>query len=143
MMKKKILIIISVTILVSLSFFTLFFHFKNKKEVQNEKLEDEILTQFRKDAENDIKNDDIKNFGFGFPLPPKTKNQEIVKIKTDSILKIYGISSKNLGCMIMPELTKGILEYEKITEVYLTKRNGKDWRIKMETEIHKINKNYR
>ena len=117
--------------------------FKNKNEVENEKFADEILTQFRKDAENDIKNDDVKTFGFGLPLPPKNKNQEIVKVKTDSILKIYGISLKNLGCTIIPELTKATEEYEKITEVYLTKRNGKGWRIKMENEIRKINKNYR
>ena len=73
----------------------------------------------------------------------KNKNQEVIKVKTDSILKIYGISVKNLGCTIMPELTKATEEYAKITEVYLTKRNGKGWRIKMENEIQKINKNYR
>ena len=43
----------------------------------------------------------------------------------------------------MPELTKATEEYEKITETYLTKRNGKGWRIKMENEIRKVNKNYR
>jgi uncharacterized alpha/beta hydrolase family protein len=142
-MKKKVLIIISVAILICLIFIILFFSFKNKNEVENEKFADEILTQFRKDAENDIKNDDVKTFGFGLPLPPKNKNQEIVKVKTDSILKIYGISGKNLGCTIMPELTKATEEYERITEVYLTKRNGKGWRIKMKNEIQKINKNYR
>lgn len=49
---------------------------------------------------------------------------------------------KNLGCTIMPELTKATKEYEKITEVYLTKRNGKGWKAIMENEIQQINKNY-
>ena len=47
-----------------------FFPFKNKNEVENEKFADEILTQFRKDAVNDINNDDVKTFGFGLQLPP-------------------------------------------------------------------------
>jgi hypothetical protein len=142
-MKKKVLIIISIAILICLLFIVLFFPFKSKNEIENEKFADEILTQFRKDAENDIKNDDVKTFGFGLPLPPKNKNQEIVKAKTDSILKIYGIKVKNLGCTIMPELTKASEEYEKITDVYLTKRNGKGWKTKMLNGIQKVNKNYR
>lgn len=142
-MRNKKLLIILIAFLICIGFIFLFFPFKNKAKIENEKFANEIISQFRKDAENDIKNDDIKTFGFGFPLPPKNKNQEIVKTKTDSILKIYGISVKNLGCTIMPELTKAKKEYEKITEKYLTKRNGKGWRVKMENEIRKINKNYR
>lgn len=111
--------------------------------IQNKNSYDEILTEFRKDAENDIRNDDVKTFGFGLPLPPKNKAQAIEKTKTDSILKIYGLKVKNLGCTIMPELTKASEEYKKITEVYLTKRNGKGWRLKMENEIRKVKKNYR
>jgi hypothetical protein len=111
--------------------------------IQNKKSYDEILSEFRKDAENDIRNDDVKTFGFGLPLPPKNKVQAIEKTKTDSILKIYGLKVKNIGCTIMPELTKASEEYEKITEVYLTKRNGKGWRLKMEAEIQKVKKNYR
>lgn len=111
--------------------------------IQNKNSYDKILTEFRKDAENDIRNDDVKTFGFGLPLPPKNKDQQIAKTKTDSILKIYGLKVKNLGCTIMPELTKASEEYTKITEDYLTKRNGKDWRVRMENEIQKVNKNYR
>ncbi|KFF06565.1 FEKKY domain-containing protein [Flavobacterium reichenbachii] len=111
--------------------------------IENKKYFDEILTEFRKKAEKDIKNDDVKTFGFGLSLPPKNKIQEIEKVKTDSILKIYGLKVKNLGCSITPELTKASEEYEKITEVYLTKRNGKGWRMKMENEIQNVNKNYR
>jgi len=111
--------------------------------IQNKNSYDEILTEFRKDAENDIRNDDVKTFSFGLPLPPKNEVQAIEKTKTDSILKIYGLKIKNLGCTIMPELTKASEEYEKITEVYLTNRNGKGWRLKMENEIQKVKKNYR
>ena len=142
-MKKKALIIISIAVVTGLTIFALFFPFKNRTEIENENFADEILIQFRNDAENDRRNDDVKWFSFGLPLPPKNKSQEIVKLKTDSILKIYGISIKNLGCTIMPDLTKATEEYEKITEGYLTKRNGKGWRVKMENEIRKINKNYR
>ena len=142
-MKKKLLAITAVAILLCLLFVILFFPFKNINGEENEKFADEILTQFRNDAENDIKNDDVKTFGFGLSLPPKNKSQEIAKLKTDSILKVHGISIKNLGCTIMPELTKAMEEYEKITEVYLTERNGKGWRIKMENKIQKINKNCR
>ena len=142
-MKKKALIIISIAVLTCLVIIALFFPFKNRTEIENENFANEILIQFRNDAENDIRNDDVKWFGFGLPLPPKNKNQEIVKVKTDSILKIYGISIKNLGCTIMPELTKATKEYEKITEVYLTKRNGKGWKAIMQNEIQQLNKNYR
>jgi L-cystine uptake protein TcyP (sodium:dicarboxylate symporter family) len=111
--------------------------------IENKKYFDEILTEFREKAKNDIKNDDVKTFGFGLPLPPKNKVQAIEKTKTDSILKIYGLKVKNLGCTISIELTKASEEYERITEVYLTKRNGKGWRLKMENEIQKVKKNYR
>jgi hypothetical protein len=111
--------------------------------MENKKSYDEILAKFRKEAENDIKNDDVKIFGFGLPFPPKNKAEEIEKIKTDSILNIYGLEVKNLGCTIMPQLTKASEEYEKITEVYLTKRNGNGWREKMQNDIQKVNKNYR
>ena len=114
------------------------FDYSNESEAELE-----FIAEFKKDAEIDIKNDDVKTFGFGLPLPPKNEVQKIKKVKTDSILKIYGLKVKNLGCTIMPELTKATEEYTKITEVYLTKRNGKGWRMKMENEIRKINKNYR
>jgi hypothetical protein len=139
-MRTKSIITISGLILISAIVVLVYKPFGQSK---NSKFEEELLAQFKKDAENDIKNDNVKTFGFGLPLPPKNKVQEVEKVKTDSILKSYGLTVKNLGCTIMPELTKASEEYEKITEVYLTKRNGKGWRMKMENEIRKINKNYR
>ena len=110
---------------------------------ENKRNYDEILSEFLINAKKDIKNDNIKTFSFGLQLPPKNKTQEIEKTKSDSILKIYGITIKNLGCTIMPELTKATEEYNKVTEIYLTKRNGKGWRAKMRKELQKVNKNYR
>ena len=111
--------------------------------VEKKRNYDEILSEFLNNAKNDIKNDNIKRFSFGLQLPPKNKAQEVEKIKSDSILKIYGITIKNLGCTIMPELTKATEEYKKVTEVYLAKRNGKGWRVKMKRELQKVNKNRR
>lgn len=139
-MRTKSIIVISCVIIFSAIAVIAYKHFTQS---QSSEFETELMTQFKKDAENDIKNDNVKTFGFGLPLPPKNVTQEIEKTKTDSILKVYGLTPKNLGCTIMPELTKASEEYERITEVYLTKRNGKGWRIKMENEIRKINKNYR
>ncbi|MEN9337250.1 MAG: hypothetical protein RLZZ500_2237 [Bacteroidota bacterium] len=139
-MRTKSIIAISSLILISAIAVLIYYSLNHSK---NSEVETELILEFKKDAENDIKNDDVKTFGFGLSLPSKNEAQEIEKVKTDSILKVYGLTAKNLGCTIMPELTKATKEYEKITEVYLTKRNGKGWRMKMENEIRKINKNYR
>lgn len=113
------------------------------RHIEHKKFYNETLAEFRKDAENDIKKDDVKIFSFGLPLPSKNNVQNIAKIKTDSILKIYGLSVKNIGCAIIPELMQATEEYKKITEVYLEKRNGKGWRTKMKNEIQKVNRKYR
>ena len=134
--------IITISSLILISAVTVIIHY-SLNQSRNTEEETELILEFKKDAENDIKNDDVKTFGFGLLLPPKNEVEEIEKLKTDSILKVYGLTVKNLGCTIMPELTKVTEEYEKITETYLTKRNGKGWRIKMENEIRKVNKNYR
>ena len=123
-MKKKVLNYSCLFILIC--FIIIFFYNKNRNEFNNVNLANEILTQFRIDAKNDIKNDDIKFFVYGLQLPSKNKHQQIIKIKKDSILKTYGIRVKNIGCIMNPELTKVTDEYKKITEVYLIKRNGKD-----------------
>ena len=138
-MKKKVLIIICFCTLICFIIILLFVYTKNRNEFKNGKLLNEFITQYRIDAKNDIKNDDIKFFVYGLELPSKNNNQQIIKIKTDSILKTYGITVKNIGCLINPELTKATEEYKKITEVYLITRNGKDWRLKMKNEIQKLN----
>ena len=99
---------------------------------------DQKLSEFRERAEDDIKNDDVKSFGFGLALPPKTEFEVMQHIKIDSIKKQYGISSKNLGCSISDEMTAAVNLYKKITSEYLKKRNGNNWEAKMDKEIAKI-----
>ena len=48
-----------------------------------------MILEFKKDAENDIKNDDVKTFGFGLLLPPKNEVEEIEKLKNSNNLKDY------------------------------------------------------
>ena len=97
--------------------------------------QNQLVNEFRKEAEIDIKNDNVKILTQGLPLPPENEAQY------DSIQKIkqkYGLSVKNIGCIIAPEITAAENEYKKITEKYLEKRNGKNWRIKMQSEIDAI-----
>jgi hypothetical protein len=94
----------------------------------------QLISEFRKEAEIDIRNDNVKILTQGIPLISN-------KSQYDSIEKIeqkYGLSVKNIGCIIAPEITAAEAEYIKITEVYLEKRNGKNWRIKMQSEIDAI-----
>ena len=100
--------------------------------------QNQLVNEFRKEAESDIKNDNVKIHTQGLPLPPKN---EILQIQDDSIQKIrkkYGLTRKNIGCIISPEITVAEEEYFKITELYLEERNGSNWRTKMQNEIDAI-----
>ena len=111
--------------------------------IENKKHLEEVVTEFRKNAEKDIKIDNVKYFSQGFMLPPKSiidaKNQSNI----ETIRKKYGLNHKNLGCTISPILMRAQEEYKKITDAYLEKRNGKNWEIKMRKKIDSINKNSR
>jgi len=100
--------------------------------------QNQLINKFKKEAENDIKNDNVKIFSQGLPLPPKN---EILQIQDDSIQKVwkkFGLTRKNIGCIISPEITKAQEEYYKLTDIYLEKRNGPGWKVKMENEIDNI-----
>ena len=99
---------------------------------------DQLVNEFTREAEYDIKNDNVKVFSQGFPIPPKNESLQIQDDTIKKILKKFGLTRENLGCTISPELTKAQEEYQKITEVYLEKRNGKNWRDRMENEIEKV-----
>ena len=103
----------------------------NKEELNN------LILMYRNNALNDIKKDDVKTFNHGLELPPKDKEAFNVYKKKDSILKKYGLSSRS-NCTISENLNIVEKEYEKITDPYLDKRNGKFWREKMEREIDNI-----
>ena len=99
---------------------------------------DQLVNEFKREAEHDIMNDNVKVFSQGLPIPPKNESSQIEDDSIKKILKKFGLSRKNIGCTISPELTKAQEEYNKITEVYLEKRNGKNWRMRMENEIEKV-----
>jgi hypothetical protein len=95
----------------------------------------QLVNEFRREAEKDIKNDNVKILTQGLELPPIN---EMLQAQDDSIQKIrrkYGLTIKNIGCTISPETTAAEEEYFKITEGYLEERNGKNWRTKMQNEI--------
>lgn len=97
--------------------------------------QNQLINEFRKEAEIDIRNDDVKILTQGIPLPPKN---EFLQAQDDSIQlvrKKYGLTIKNIGCIISPEINAAQDEYNKVTEIYLEKRNGKNWRTKMQDEI--------
>jgi hypothetical protein len=107
--------------------------------IENKKYLDEIVTEFRQNAENDIKNDNVKYFSQGLLIPPRSKKDSKKADKANKFLKKYGLNHKSLGCIISPHLTKAQEEYKKITDVYLEKRNGKNWRNRMRKQIDSIN----
>ena len=82
--------------------------------------QNKLINEFKKEAVNDIKNDNVKIFSQGLPLPPKN---ERLQIQDDSIKKIwkkFGLTRKNIGCIISPEITKAQEEYYKITVDIIT-----------------------
>ncbi len=139
---KKNLLLNVFLILVSISNFVLIFiaSFQSVNAFREHNREfKQILAVFRNDAQNDVKNDDVKKLGFGLPLPPQNTSQELELRKNDSVLKIYGLTRKNLGCVISPTMVKVSQEYEKLIADYLSERNGKNWQFKMDKEIRKVN----
>jgi len=141
--KKKI---IEKTILLMVCFYTIgviitlttsvYNFFERKKEF------DELLTKFKKKAEIDIKNDKVKYFSSGLKLPQK--KSKLIKIDSviEKIHNKFGIFHSSLGCTIHPGLYNAEKEYYKITDKYLEKRNEKNWKAKMKSEIDSINKLY-
>ena len=117
-MRKKILIISSILVLLILSFFILW-------------KRDAFFSEYSYfTAKRDIKNGDIKLYSYGLPMVT-SKDKEI-----DAIRAKYGFKSVNLGCIVSDETDT----YNEVMEEYLTKRNGKDWRINFRKEIDSIYK---
>lgn len=106
--------------------------------VINKKDFERVLIKFRKDAVTDIKNDNVKYFSQGLLLPSRTESEKLIKNDIKKILKNYGLNHRSLGCTVMPQVTKAKNEYIRITDIYLNKRNGNGWRIKMKKQIDSI-----
>ena len=107
--------------------------FNKTYEYQNQ-----LVNEFKKEAEIDIKNDNVKIFSQGLILPPKNEYLQASEDSVQKIITSYGLTRKNLGCVISPELTAGIEKYNEITAAYLEKRNGKNWSERMYNQIDSI-----
>ncbi|SNR37235.1 hypothetical protein [Flavobacterium sp. ov086] len=105
--------------------------YNNRQELK------ESILSFQNEAREDIKKDQIIEFGGGLALPPRNKTEYIKFIKVDSITKSYGLKRVNY-CTVSESMKISKEEYRKITEPYLEKRNGKHWREKMQHEIDAI-----
>lgn len=105
---------------------------KNKRELT--KLENYYI----KEAQKDIKKDQIvMRYTGGLSLPVY---DQVTTRKIDSIGKKYGIISQNTGCTIDPIDIKAQEKYSELTDPYLEKRNGKDWKERMKKEIDELKK---
>ena len=104
--------------------------------ISKEELESSIRF-YKNEARNDIKKGKIKQFSIGLLLPPRDKIEYIKFQKKDSIRKKYGLVISS-NCIISESLEISKEEYKKITEPYLEKRNGKNWRERMKQEIDAI-----
>ncbi|SFT38987.1 hypothetical protein SAMN05421857_0641 [Chryseobacterium formosense] len=95
-------------------------------------LENEYIKQAKKDIENDK-----VTYKFAGGLAVSDYNEE-TENKIDSIYKNYGVTYFNTGCIIDFMDIKAQEKYQETVKPYLIKRNGKNWEVKMKSEIEKI-----
>lgn len=95
-----------------------------------------LENKYIKQAEKDIENDNVTyKFAGGFTVPVDNEETEN---KIDSICKNYGVTYFNTGCIIDFMAIKAQEKYQETVQPYLIKRNGKNWELKMRSEIDKI-----
>ncbi len=95
-----------------------------------------LVAERVKDAERDIKTDNIVYETFGLPIMSK----DVIEI--DSLYATYGIKFANQGCTLDFARMKANEEYEKQVESYLEKRNGIGWKQKLEAQVDAIKVKY-
>ena len=88
----------------------------------------ELFSELEKQAAHDIEADSIRYISYGFPIPDSNY------VKRDSIMAKYGIYNTPV-CIIEPISGTRDLYYEKLTRHHLDKRNGKNWKMKMQKEL--------
>lgn len=111
------------------TFFTAFI--KNKKDLNT------LEQHYVREAEKDIKKDQIVIRYAGFVIP--TYDEKTAHL-INSIYQKYGIISKNTGCIIDAMDTKAQEKYNELTDSYLEKRNRKGWKDRMKKEIDNLKK---
>lgn len=104
------------------------------------KTEYEALSlKYKLKAKSDIKNDLIIYETFGFPVSLDSAHE--TEEKVDSLVRTYGITHNNIGCVITGPLLKAQSDYNALTEPYLDIRNGEGWKNRMQQQITQIRNN--
>jgi len=104
---------------------------KNKKDLNA------LEKHYVQEAEKDIRKDQVVIRNVGFIVP--AYDEKTVHL-INSIYQKYGIVSKNTGCIIDAMDTKAQEKYNELTDPYLEKRNGNNWKQRMEKEIDDVEK---
>lgn len=86
-------------------------------------------------AKLDIKNGNIRIINTGYRIT-SSKDKEI-----DMVAAKYGFKNIYIGNDTTKQKMSGIKNYNKITETYLTLRNGNNWRNNFQREIDSIYRN--
>ncbi|WP_143061689.1 hypothetical protein [Dyadobacter sp. SG02] len=100
---------------------------------------DALLSEYKTKAESDMKNGLIVYETAGLPIS-SGRAEQIKGHKIDSLMKTYGLESRNTGCMVTAPLLKAQSEYERLTEPFLDLRNGPGWKHRMKLQIENIRK---
>ena len=98
-----------------------------------------LLSEYKIKAESDIKNGVIVYETTGLPIS-LSPTEQIKEDKIDSLMRTYGVESRNTGCMVTAPLLKAQSEYEQLTAPFLDQRNGPGWKYRMELQIENLRK---
>lgn len=82
-------------------------------------------------AQLDIWKDTPRLVHVGIPLHP-------CGVPCIGLKEAYGFHESSVGCLVTSWQLRGIDVYNRQIERYLEKRNGKDWRVRYESEIDSL-----
>jgi hypothetical protein len=120
--------------------FLLFISYHGTLAILSAKKEYEVLlSEYKIKAESDMKNGVIVYETAGLPIS-LSPTEQMKEDKIDSLMRTYGLESRNMGCMVTAPLLKAQSEYEQLTAPFLDRRNGAGWKHRMELQIENIRK---